>query len=78
MKTSNNWIEDDGNCAWSWFSSAQAGKTDIDQRLASASRGMKTDRTAPDSGWAISFWFAALSPLLGVLVGYGALAIFYR
>jgi hypothetical protein len=78
MKASNSWIEDDGNCVWSWFSSVQAGKTESDQRLTRTRRSMKTDHRAPDSGRDISFWFAALSPLLGVLIGYGTLAIFYR
>ena len=38
---------------------------------------MKTNRTAPDLGWEISFWFAVLSPLLGVLTGFVALKILY-
>jgi len=78
MKTSNSWIGDDGNCVWSWFSSVQAGKTDSEQRLARATRSMKTDRSDPDSGWDISFWFAVSSPLLGVLTGLVALMVFYR
>jgi len=79
MKTSNSWIGEDGNCVWSWFSYVQAGKTESDQRLASATRSMKTDRSsAPESGWDISFWFAVSSPLLGVLTGLVALMIFYR
>jgi hypothetical protein len=57
MKASNSWIGDDGNCVLSWFSSVQAGKTDSDQRLASARRSMMTDRSAPDSDWNVSFWF---------------------
>jgi hypothetical protein len=31
-----------------------------------------------DSGWDVSFWFAILSPLLGVLLGLLAAAIFCR
>jgi hypothetical protein len=29
-----------------------------------------------DSGWDISFWFAILSPIIGVLVGLVALKLF--
>jgi hypothetical protein len=78
MKASNSWIGDDGNCVWSWFSSVQAGKTDSDQRLDSARRSMMTDRSAPDSDWNVSFWFVVSSPLLGVLLGILAAAIFSR
>jgi hypothetical protein len=78
MKASNSWIGDDGNCVWSWFSSVQAGKTDSDQRLANARRSMMTDRSAPDSDWNVSFWFVVSSPLLGVLLGILAAAIFSR
>ena len=78
MKTSNSWIGEDGNCVWSWFSSVQAGKTESDQRLASATRSMKTNAIAEDSGWDFCFWFAVSSPLLGVLTGLVALMIFYR
>jgi hypothetical protein len=39
---------------------------------------MKTDKTAKDSGWDVSFWFALSSPLLGVLLGILAAAIFCR
>jgi hypothetical protein len=77
MKTSNSWIGDDGTCVWSWFSSVQAGKTDSDQRLASARRTMKTDLSALDSHWNVSFWFAVSSPFLGLL-GILALEIFCR
>jgi hypothetical protein len=31
-----------------------------------------------DSGWDISFWFAVLSPVLGILVGFRALLFFYH
>ena len=31
---------------------------------------MKTNSTARDSGWDVSFWFAVSSPLLGVLLGF--------
>jgi hypothetical protein len=39
---------------------------------------MNTNVTPPDSGWNISFWFALSSPLLGVLLGILAAAIFCR
>ena len=78
MKTSNSWIGEDGNCVWSWFSSVQAGKTESDQRLASATRSVKTNCSAKESGWDISFWFAVSSPLLGVLTGLVALTVYYR
>jgi hypothetical protein len=39
---------------------------------------MKTNAIAEDSGWDISFWFAVSSPLLGVLLGLLAAAIFCR
>ena len=39
---------------------------------------MKTNAIAPDSGWNLSFWFAISSPLLGVLLGILAAAIFCR
>jgi hypothetical protein len=39
---------------------------------------MKTNRTAQDSAWNASFWFAVSSPLLGVLLGILALVIFFR
>jgi hypothetical protein len=31
-----------------------------------------------DSGVNISFWFAVLSPLLGILLGFFALIFFFR
>jgi hypothetical protein len=31
-----------------------------------------------DSGWDVSFWFAILSPVLGILVGFLALFLFYH
>jgi hypothetical protein len=37
---------------------------------------VKTNKTAKDSGWDVSFWFAVSSPLLGVLLAIVALAIF--
>ena len=37
---------------------------------------MKTNAIAQDSGWNVSFWFAVSSPLLGVLLGLLAAAIF--
>jgi hypothetical protein len=39
---------------------------------------MKTNAIAEDSGWDALFWFAISSPLLGVLVGLLAAAIFCR
>ena len=35
-------------------------------------------QAAQDSGWHVSFWFAISSPLLGVLLGLLAAAIFCR
>ena len=37
---------------------------------------MKRNPSTKDSGWDISFWFAVSSPLLGVLLGLLAAAIF--
>jgi hypothetical protein len=37
---------------------------------------MKTNAIAQESGWRVSFWFALSSPLLGVLFGIQAAAIF--
>jgi hypothetical protein len=31
-----------------------------------------------DSDWNVSLWFAVLSPVLGVLVGFLALLLFYH
>ena len=39
---------------------------------------MKTNAIAQDPGWDFSFWFAISSPLLGVLLGILAAAIFCR
>jgi len=39
---------------------------------------VKTNKSAKDSDWDVSFWFAGSSPLLGVLVALLALAIFFR
>ncbi len=39
---------------------------------------VKTNSIAQESGWRVSFWFAVSSPLLGVLVGLLAAAIFCR
>ena len=39
----------------------------------------KTKSTAiTDTGWDVSFWFAVLSPLLGILAGFLALLLFYH
>jgi hypothetical protein len=37
---------------------------------------METNPVAQDSGWDVCFWFAVSSPLLGVLLGFVAAAIF--
>jgi len=39
---------------------------------------MQTNFTAKAPAWNVSFWFAVSSPLLGVLVGILAAAIFCR
>jgi hypothetical protein len=31
-----------------------------------------------DSGWDASFWFAVLSPLLGIALGFLVLLLFYH
>jgi hypothetical protein len=31
-----------------------------------------------DSGWNVPFWFAVLSPVLGILVGFLGLLLFYH
>ena len=44
-----------------------------------ASRMTRTKSDAiTDSGWNVSFWIAVLSPLLGILVGFFALLLFYQ
>jgi hypothetical protein len=30
------------------------------------------------SGWDVPFWFAVLSPMLGMLIGFLALLLFYH
>ncbi|PYJ41028.1 MAG: hypothetical protein DME80_14435 [Verrucomicrobia bacterium] len=35
---------------------------------------MKTNPTAQESGWRVSFWFALSSPLIGVLLAFLAVA----
>jgi hypothetical protein len=37
--------------------------------------GMKRNPTAENSDWNISFWFAILSPLIGVAHGFAAAAV---
>jgi hypothetical protein len=37
---------------------------------------VNTNLAAQDSGWNVSFWFAVLSPLLGILLAIIALAVF--
>ena len=34
--------------------------------------------TAPDSGWDVAFWFAILSPVIGVLIAFVALTLLYH
>jgi hypothetical protein len=36
---------------------------------------MKTNPSAQGSDWNISFWFAVLSPLIGVAIGFLAAAV---
>ena len=36
---------------------------------------MKRNPSTKDSDWNISFWFAVLSPLIGVAVGFAAAAV---
>ena len=31
-----------------------------------------------DSGWNVPFWFAVLSPVLGILIGFLTLLLFYH
>jgi hypothetical protein len=39
----------------------------------------KTEFNATNgTGWDVSFWFAVLSPVLGILVGFLALLLFYQ
>jgi hypothetical protein len=69
LRLRNCSIADDGACLWSWFSSVQAA--------AHNEHGDRT-RTAHDSDWSVSFWFAVSSPLIGVLLAFLAAAIFCR
>jgi hypothetical protein len=62
-------VAGDEACLWSWFSSVQA---------ATHKEHGDLTRTAHDSGWDVSFWFAVSSPLLGLLIALLALAIFFR
>jgi hypothetical protein len=39
--------------------------------------GTKSNAIA-GSGWDASFWFAVLSPVLGILTGFAALLLFFR
>jgi hypothetical protein len=58
MKTEPGCVEGDRAFLWSWFSSVQAATHD---------KYEDRTRTAHDSGWDVSFWFAVSIPLLGVL-----------
>jgi len=35
-------------------------------------------KATPDSSWDVPFWFAVLSPVLGIVGGFLALVLFYR
>jgi hypothetical protein len=35
-------------------------------------------KSVGDSGWAVSFWFAVLSPVLGIVLGFLVLFLFYH
>jgi hypothetical protein len=37
-----------------------------------------TSNAMTDSGWDVPFWFAVLSPVLGMLVGFLTLLLFYH
>jgi hypothetical protein len=37
-----------------------------------------TKRTGPNTAWDFSTWFALLSPLIGVVVGFLSLLVFAR
>ena len=39
---------------------------------------MTKSNTIADSGWDIPFWFAVLSPVLGILVGFLGVLLFYH
>jgi len=34
--------------------------------------------TITDSDWTLQFWFAVLSPVLGILAGFLAVVLFYH
>jgi hypothetical protein len=38
----------------------------------------KSNAITDSSGWGVPFWFAVLSPVLGILTGLLALLLFYR
>ena len=38
----------------------------------------KSNAITTDSGWDVAFWFAVLSPVLGILVGFLSLLFFYH
>ena len=40
--------------------------------------GVEKLRVFTDPGWDVSFWFAVLSPLLGILLGFLALVFFFQ
>jgi len=39
---------------------------------------MRKSSVITESGWDVAFWFAVLSPLLGIVLGFAALFLFYR
>jgi len=39
---------------------------------------IETKYNATDSDWNVSLWFAVLSPVLGILLGFLALLLFYH
>ena len=39
---------------------------------------MTKSKVIPDSGWDAAFWFAVLSPVIGVLVAVLALTVIYH
>ena len=39
---------------------------------------MTKSNTITDSNWDIPFWFAVLSPVLGILVGFLGVLLFYH
>jgi len=59
-------VAGDEACLWNWFGSVQA---------ATHPRGDRTCK-AHNSRWNVAFFFAVMSPLIGILPAVLALAIF--